>query len=1290
MLWPLITCVFFSVLVSLAGLAAFVAGRGKERLGRRPALWLGAAAIALALGVTAASPIASSAPAAEAAAAADQAPAPKPKAAEAPAAKPAAEKADAQPKAAEKPAAPATGKTPSDQAPAPKPKTAEAPAAKPAADKSADAQPKAAEKPAAPATGKAPSDQAPAPKPGAAEVPAAKPAAPATAEAPSDQSPAPKPEAAEAPSEAEKPADAAETAAEQAGGEPAGQTAPVTQIGETKVEEKQVSAFNWIALLEFVGILVGSVVLGALLASVMRVPEYQTKLTIIVFSLIAGIVVVVTGWPPKRGIDLAGGVILVYEMEAKVDSQDGSFVPFDPLEDAEAGPVNLNKEEMDKLVAAISKRINPGGVKELTIRPFGRNEIEIIIPEADESEIARYKQKITSAGTLEFRILANNRDHAQLIDDARKSEARLVYMVDENGQLVRDETGAPRLRGWWVPLGENTDFPLSSEIAWRQREIGERTVTEILVVHDPYHVTGSYLVRAAPSVDQTGRPNVEFMFNAKGGQLFGQLTSANLPDEVQNFYRKLGIVLDGHLFSAPIIKSMIRDRGEISGDFTKEEVRDLVDVLNAGMLPTTLKEKPVSELATGPLLGQDTIRRGTLSIGLSLVAVLAFMIFYYRFAGVAAAAAMLSNLLLIVALMILIKGAFTLPGLAGVVLTVGMAVDANVLIYERIREELDRQATLRMAIRNGFARATVTIIDANLTTVITAIVLYIIGSDQVKGFAVTLILGIVLSMFTAVYCSRAVFEIAEKRRWLTKIKMARLPLGGTIDFIGQSRVAGVLSAIVILVGLVAVVGRGRGLMDIDFTGGVSIQAMFNQDQDIEQIRTTLTARDDVFDDLAVSELNYPGNPPHRHYVINTSSPDAEEDADKFLEKVKLTLQEIYGDKLVHHSMTITPAASAASAAPASATPSKPEQSDTGMRDDLPPENLLAAADSPTALRSAQASASADPEPSPAAESAGKSAGPEEAPSKPEPKNESAPAKPAAETAAEERPGQAPKGVEATTWTVDFGEGKMTYATLEQEIQAQIKQLGAGAYFELANPEYAKDLDADRGHSKWTVSLYLPEEQAKKVLEGVKASVEATPVFPSSNTIGGSVATDTQWRAAVALLASLVALVIYIWIRFERVMFGVAAVIALVHDVLITLGAVAVSAWLAPLLGFALVDEFKISLSVLAAFLALIGYSLNDTIVVFDRIRELRGKSPYLTPYLINTSINQTLSRTIITSFTTLIVVVILYALGGQGIRAFAFSLIVGVLVGTYSSIFIAAPILLWIAQTPPPRDGQAR
>ena len=204
-------------------------------------------------------------------------------------------------------------------------------------------------------------------------------------------------------------------------------------------------------------------------------------------------------------------------------------------------------------------------------------------------------------------------------------------MVDENGQLVRDETGAPRLRGWWVPLGENTDFPLSSEIAWRQRQIGERTVTEILVVHDPYHVTGSYLVRAAPSVDQTGRPNVEFMFNSKGGQLFGQLTSANLPDEVQNFYRKLGIVLDGHLFSADHQHDSRRGGRRLY----QEEVRDLLTFNMAA--PTTLGENR-SAVITGCCWGGHDPPRA-LSIGLSLVAV-GLMIFY-RFAGVVAATAML-------------------------------------------------------------------------------------------------------------------------------------------------------------------------------------------------------------------------------------------------------------------------------------------------------------------------------------------------------------------------------------------------------------------------------------------------------------------------------------------------------------------------------------------------------------------------------------------------------------------------------------------------------------------------
>ena len=212
--------------------------------------------------------------------------------------------------------------------------------------------------------------------------------------------------------------------------------------------------------------------------------------------------------------------------------------------------------------------------------------------------------------------------------------------------------------------------------------------------------------------------------------------------------------------------------------------------------------------------------------------------------------------------------------------------------------------------------------------------------------------------------------------------------------------------------------------------------------------------------------------------------------------------------------------------------------------------------------------------------------------------------------------------------------------------------------------------------QWLVTIGLPQDAADNLVKEVKDQLDDKPIWISASTIGGKVAGKTQETAIAALLASLVGIVIYIWVRFQKIVFGFAAVIALLHDVLITLGAIALSAWFAGALGFLLVDEFRISLPVVAAFLTIIGYSLNDTIVVFDRIREVRGKSPDLTLEMVNTSINQTLSRTILTSLTTLLVVVILYAIGGQGIHGFAFALIIGVMVGTYSSIFVASPALL--------------
>ena len=237
-----------------------------------------------------------------------------------------------------------------------------------------------------------------------------------------------------------------------------------------------------------------------------------------------------------------------------------------------------------------------------------------------------------------------------------------------------------------------------------------------------------------------------------------------------------------------------------------------------------------------------------------------------------------------------------------------------------------------------------------------------------------------------------------------------------------------------------------------------------------------------------------------------------------------------------------------------------------------------------------------------------------------------------------------------------------------------------AEFELFNPRYEPGDEIPYG--SWGVTVKLPPEKGDALLEAIKTRLESTPVFPLSSTIGGKVAGSMRTKGVVALLASLLCIVGYIWIRFQRVMFGLAAVVALVHDVLITLGVIALSAYVANFLGFLLIEEFKIGLPVLAAFLTIIGYSLNDTIVVFDRIREVRGKAPRLTEQMINFSINQTLGRTLLTSLTTLLVVVILYIGGGQGIHTFAFSLVVGVIVGTYSSIFVASPVLLWMSHPP--------
>jgi SecD/SecF fusion protein len=1213
-------------------------------------------------------------------------------------------------------------------------------------------------------------------------------------------------------------------------------------------------------------------------------------------------------------LELQGGALDLAVVESSVGKQENK-----ETEEKEGVPASIQlrlkaaKQSgmTNKMIEALVRRINPGGQKEISIRSFGPQQIEIKIPDVGEEEVERIKKMIHTAGVLEFRVVANRRQHQDLFDAAERSkggqagrfkggqDVRVGLRVIGRWVKVKPATGGKREPGTVNVKGSHDDE--IEAMKTRVTGAGDNQQTWALMAIDKYNVTGSYLTVAKKMTDRQGNRGVSFEFGGEGANLFGRLTSDNQPDTTQNKKSQLAIILDGKLLSAPSLNDVITDSGQITGDFSEKDQEFLVSVLDAGSLPTALRSEPIAEETMSAELGDDMVRRAIRAMILSMSCVLVFMLFYYRFAGMVACFALLLNLLLILAIMIVIQADFTLPGLAGLVLTVGMAVDANVLIFERIREETTRGATLRMAIRNGFAKAMTTIIDANITTLLVAIVLYAIGRDQIRGFAVTLFLGIVISMFTAIFCSRIVFDVAERKGWITKLRMMRL-LGSTnIDFIGKRMVAGALSVAVIVIGLVGVVARGGGILDIDFTGGVSVNMMLDDATPNEEVRNTiLRANEAAFaagnppllpDVTVVGVGDYYGEGLQRQFKVETSLRGVVDDVSA-KDRVRKALVGLFGSKLRTYTMTPgtaeevfekavvpeielpkakkptdvfgspdriestnkkdnpakeeikkevppakkqtpvkkeTPAEPAAKTGdkekkkddPARAPPvdkskkdasgkadekdddkkdatdktpkkkdaepaeekaddakkpaddDKAEKADKKKADDakteepkakegsannLPADTLIASTDAASVLLAqadneedkkkedgkkddskkddgkkdekkeepkadapkADESKTDPPADVPKTDEAKKAPPKADLPKTDEAKKDAPKADlPKTDEAKTDPPADAPKTDEPkkdppkldppktdlpktepatvkpavdkpaallfTKIDLEFKVEKIAHPTLEGHIQNAIKKavtsgtLPFDAIYRIYNDDRKLDSTSTVRYEDWTAEFdNLNEAQVATVLKLVQQQLQETPVFRSSTDIGGRVAGDTQTRAIGALLISLLFIVGYIWIRFQRVTFGLAAVVALVHDVLVTLGAIAISHWAASAIGFLQVDSFKISLSVLAAFLTIIGYSLNDTIVVFDRIREVRGKSPNLSAEMINTSINQTLSRTLLTSITTLIVVLILYFIGGQGIHAFAFALVVGVMVGTYSSIFVASPALLWM------------
>lgn len=458
--------------------------------------------------------------------------------------------------------------------------------------------------------------------------------------------------------------------------------------------------------------------------------------------------------PVKLGLDLKGGIYLVYEV-------DDTGLSEKEMRDA----VNLTVE-------IIRKRVDELGVAEPEIQSEGRNRIVVKLPGIKDP--ARAKDLIGTTALLEFKLVNPTDALYKLIQeyDRVKGEAAAgekYAALGDKLQTIRGDTVFYAEDYEWVKgVFEDAKamglVPAGWIVAYSNVERAEDDDTyielggeyrSVYLVTEDTPITGKYLRNAQMGYDQYGKPNVEFTWNNEGARIFGDLTGAHIKE-------RLAILLDGFVQSAPVIQSRITTRGEITGNFTSEEASDLALVLRSGALPAKLWL--IQEQVVGPSLGRDAIRNGVIASLIAFAIIIFLTIFYYHLAGVVADIALLFNLVIVVAVMVLLHATLTLPGIAGLILSVAMAIDANVLIYERIREELSAGKTVKAAVDTGYRRAFLTIIDSNVTTVIAAVFLYLFGTGPVRGFAVTLTIGIAASMFTAIVVTKSIFDYYTGRR----------------------------------------------------------------------------------------------------------------------------------------------------------------------------------------------------------------------------------------------------------------------------------------------------------------------------------------------------------------------------------------------------------------------------------------------------------------------------------------------------------------------------------------------
>ncbi|USQ03073.1 protein translocase subunit SecDF [Aquirufa antheringensis] len=787
---------------------------------------------------------------------------------------------------------------------------------------------------------------------------------------------------------------------------------------------------------------------------------------------------------------------------------------------------------VDRVYKIIQARIDKFGVANPNIQRLpGTNRIQVELPGVENPERAR--KLLSGAAKLEFVECYELNEYAgglnalgALLDreakapvatapaaapatkdtaaNALANKLAAAPATKDSGKAKADTSAGSALTKLFLPLGNNIGvyvkdtarvnalfaraevkamFPANLTFAWAAKGIPAKNGDEILSLEalkkaegQSAPLEGDVITDAAQDFDQAGRAEVTMAMNGTGARIWKNLTGANIG-------RRIAIVLDGYVYSAPVINGEIPGgRSSISGSFTVEEAKDLANVLKAGKLPAPTRI--VEDAFIGPSLGAEAINQGYMSMGLGLLLVIVFMIGYYGAPGWMANLALLFNVFFIAGVLVQIQAALTLPGIAGIVLTLGMAVDANVLINERIREELHKGKGLLDAINIGYEKALSAILDGNITTVLIGVILIIFGSGSVKGFGVTLCIGLVTSVFTAVYIShilvdwmakRAIKAGKEKEMTFETFISRDLFKGMNFDFIGKRKYSYWFSWALIAAGAIVLFMQGGFNLGVDFKGGRSYVVEFNQ-------------------------------------AVPT-------------DKVKEALADDFGGK----------------------------------------------------------------------------------------------------------------GVEVKTFN---GPTKLKVTTSYLVEDESIT----------ANNTVRTALD-----------------------NGLKEFAAQGPKVVSTSKVGATVADDILTQSFVSIFYALIAIFIYILIRFRKWQYSLGGIVALVHDTLVVLGMVGI----VRLFGF----ELEIDQVFIAAVLTVIGYSINDTVVVFDRIREEIGLdadlgNKELMIKTINESINHTMSRTVMTATTVFLVVTVLLIFGGDVLRGFSFAMFIGVVFGAYSSIFVAAPIVI--------------